>query len=228
MSDEKEPIEAETTQSSDESLKEASQEALELHRAKRRGCIILIIISWLVLGGTIVIGMIFVRSNVNRNAEEIAQFMETRFELNLPDGFEPYSMNHFFGAHVITYWDMNNVREDGRTKNVLGIYREDDWHGKKLSSMEERLVGRLEGLLAKNEFGVESQQKEVIARDGERITIYCFIGKATLDDVVVDAVSCFRFMEDPEGPIQFQTLGPTELFPLEKQMATLAGIRVKK
>ena len=204
---------------------DAQQQNIDLHRAKKRSCIVRMIMMWLFIGAVVILAIIYFRSKVVRDSVQIQAYLDDNYNMALPEGFFPYSMNNFMGVFLVSFWDKANVREDGRSKNVLSIFSKSDWHGKKLEQVLEDALDSLPKLLAKNEFHTEEKSVETVELDGEQITIYRFKGQANLDDVLVNATTSFRYMLGPQGPVQLQALGPEETFPESVQLTTLASFK---
>lgn len=208
------------TQRSDSQVPNSQeQEALELYKAKRRGCIVKIIMGWLVLGGTIVILMIYTRSQVNRNPEEITAALSQLVSYQLPESFYPYSMNSFFGVELFVFWDKENVRDDERTKNIVAVYRDDRWKDLSVTEAATQFYADLDERLAKREF--KKQGQEEIHLEGEKQVILVISGLQLLDDKYIEATTCYRFLAAPGGPLQVHSMGLNEGFPKEKQIEVL-------
>jgi hypothetical protein len=203
------------------------EEAIALHRAKRRSCIFKLILIWFSIGAVIILVMIYTRSKVNRDPEQIQSALDQIMTIDLPEAFYPYSMNDFLGVKLFVFNHSGHLREDGRTTSVLAINIDNRWEDQ---SVAEARAGFVEGLpdqLNKREFRVKEQRVEVVEDNGERIEIDVFTGIQLLGDDYVDGVACFRFLMGPDGPIQVHTLGLKRNFPAKDQAAILASVRVK-
>lgn len=208
-------------------LTEEGKLALEQHRLKRKSFIIKLIVGWLALGASIVFFMVFIRSQVERDPQAIHQAVSEYFEYSLPDGFEAWSMNRFWGVTLAVFNDTRNTREDGRTLAVLSINIDDKYKKWSLEEARDNLFTDLEKRLNKREFKVKSKRVETIERDGESIEIHVFSGIHLIDEDYVEATNCYRFIMTSEGPAYLHTLGLNSVFPEEDQCAALVAFKAK-
>ena len=200
----------------------------ELQRiAYRRGCILKALIAWFSILALIILVMIFVRSRVNRNPEEIAKYVDGLISMELPPGFRPYSKNYFKGVHLVSYWDVERVREDGRTSGVFAIYFEDAWKNRTLEDIEKEVVADLKRKLTRQEFRTHAQTKERVLVDGQEITIHMFSGLTRYEDQYLEAATCYRFLQGSQGIIQVHTMSLLETLSEQDQINFLSTIKAK-
>ncbi len=203
------------------------EEALLIHRAKRKGCYIKLILGWLVLGAVVVFLMVFIRSRVERDPEKIREAVVGYFDFTLPDGFEPYSMNDFWGVTLAVFNDANNTREDGRTLAIIALNRDVRHKNKTLDEVKDDLFSDLEKRLNKREFKVKSKRVETLEVDGQMVEIHVFSGIHLIDEDYVDATNCYRFVVGKDGPMYLHTMGLNGVFSEKAQCEALAAFKVK-
>ena len=202
---------------------QAEMDAIFIKR--RKGCIIRLIASWMVIGFFLVVGMTFVRSNVERDADVIDGFVTSRFVMEMPERFQPYSMTHYFGTLAISYWSQTNLREDGRTLDLFSIFQESGWAELSLDEVIEGTKADWDQKLRRNEFHTKRSWVEEREEDGLRVRIHVFEGVANLEGKLVEAITCFRFIDCKEGPVQMQTLGLVDSFTLVDQIKLLSSVK---
>ena len=211
----------------DDSGNLSEEEAIALHRAKRRSCIFKLILIWFSIGATIILVMVYTRSRVNRDPATIQQAVDQFLSMELPPAFYPYSMNDFMGVKLYVYYHEEHLREDGRTTSVFAINIDDRWADQSLEEVRQDFVEDLPKRLNRREFRVKDHRVETVERNGQRIEIDVFTGIQLIDQDFVDGVACFRFVMGPEGPVQAHTLGLRRTFPAEDQIALLASMDLK-
>lgn len=200
---------------------EAQEEAYNI---RRRGCIIRMILAWMGIGAVILCGVLYIRSHVSRDSEAIAAHVEGLFEMQLSPRFRAYSKSDFLGTVAIAYWNQDNIREDGRTLDVISFYQKPSWRKRKAAEVEAEMLPQLKERLGRNEFFVKQKRTRITYNNGKPEPVHAFEGQAQLDDKLVDAVSCFRYIDTKDGVYQVQTLGLVASFSIEEQCMFLASL----
>ncbi|QTD52182.1 hypothetical protein [Sulfidibacter corallicola] len=172
--------------------------------------------------------MVFVRSRAVRDPEQIAERLHGLIRVEMPASFQPYSHTRVFGVESLSFWDMEHVREDGRTTNLFALYRENDWRELTLAELEAEIESDMEKRLARNEFHTRSTAVVELDIEGRIHRVFRFMGVAQVEQDRFEATSCFMILDTPEGLVRVQTLGLNREFDLEKQLALLATIRPLK
>ena len=210
---------------------EARQEAedkrlYEANRSRQRGCIIKMIVGWLILGAIIITVMIVIRTVVIRDQTQIQEHLDTIVETDFPEGFYPYSMNRFLGIKLISFWHREHVREDGRTTSVVAIYSEKEWQNHTVEEVEEVALENMEKRLERNEFVVLERAKKTVDRDGEQVSVWVFSGNTWINEDRFPATTCYRFMQGPDGPLQIHSIGLNKNFPESMQLQAVSSVKV--
>ncbi|MDJ0837903.1 MAG: hypothetical protein QNK37_15420 [Acidobacteriota bacterium] len=198
-----------------------------IKRAKR-GCFIALMPLWVVLSLALILGGFFLAGKVERDAAVIEAHVSDILDMNLPEGFYAFSKNSFMGTEAISFYHKDHLREDGRTTSLISIQRERSWGDLSVEALTQKVLPVLQSRLARREFEVEEKVTEKVKVDGETLTIYRFSGRQLMDEEVLKATTCFRFVMGPRGPVQLQTMGLNTTFPAEDQVKLLAGIKPKK
>lgn len=194
------------------------------HAKRRRGCILRLIAAWLLLGLIITLLVVYVRRSVERDPEAINAYMAERFELNLPQGFGPYSMNRFIDTNTIAYWDFENTRESGQSYSMVSFFWVDEWAEEPNEVIIERRVNSFENELARNEIQPETKTVDEIMVNGMPTKVYCYSGEVNVDDVMMPGAACFMFVETWEGLIQIHTLGVDEYLNRDAQINLMQSV----
>lgn len=199
-------------------------EIIELNRARRKSCIIRLLGFWFSLMIVIIIGMVFIRSNVQRDPVAITEHVAGLFSMVLPEGFEPYSKSDFFAAHTISYWDQNHLREDGRTTSLIAIYYENKWHDWSLEKLIEESLGEMEERLERN--GFHTNEKETLSFDqnSTNMKVYVYRGVTRMEEKLLDAATSYRFVMTHLGPVRIQAMGLNTDFSEASQVTYLRSI----
>ncbi len=205
-------------------MSEQVQAQEEAFNIRRRGCIIRMILAWMAIGAVILGGVLYIRSNVSRDSEAIAAHVEGLFEMQLSPRFKAYSKSNFLGTIAIAYWNQDNIREDGRTLDVISFYQKPSWRDRKAAEVELEMLPMLKEQLGRNEFFAKQKRTRVNFNNGKAEPVHGFDGQAQLDDKLVDAASCFRYIDTKDGVYQVQTLGLIASFSIEEQFAFLSSL----
>ena len=177
--------------------------------ARRKSCILKLVVIWFGIGAVIVAAMIFIRQiSVNRDQKAIAAELERFLDYRLPEGFYAYSRTHLMGVRLYTFWDKTRVREDGRTTSVIAVYLDERWRDLSLDEAREKFLGEVAQRLNKREFSVKSDSRKTLVRDDETIELEIFNGIQLIDTDIVDATASYRFMLGPDGPFYVHAMGP--------------------
>lgn len=200
-------------------------EVVLLNRQRRKSCLLKLLTFWFSLLVVIILGMIFIRSNVERDPAEIEKHVSTLFAMDLPQGYTPYSKSDFFAAHTISYWDQNHLREDGRTTSLIAIYYENRWKDWPVEQLIEASQSKMNERLERNSF--HTNEKEILTREvhGETVQIFRFRGVTRMEEKLLEATTCYRYVQTSVGPVQIQTLGLNSDFSEDHQIAFLLSIR---
>lgn len=194
---------------------------LAKQQASRRGCFLQLIGGWFGLMFLIIGIMVFVRSRVEEDPAKVHQRVEELVQVTLPENFQPHRRSAVFGNESIAFWDQSTLREDGRTTNLISLYRESGWRDRSIAELETEIEETMEKSLARNEFHVRS--KAVVPFENGRI--FRFVGVAQVEERREEAASCFRVMMSPEGPVRLQSLGLLRDFDLGTQIEALQNFR---
>ncbi len=194
---------------------------LAKQQASRRGCFLQLIGGWFGLMFLIIGIMVFVRSRVEEDPAKVRARVEELVQVRLPENFQPHRRSAVFGNESIAFWDQSALREDGRTTNLISLYRESGWQDRTLAELETEIEETMEKSLARNEFHVRS--KAVVPFENGRI--FRFVGVAQVEERREEAASCFRVMMTPEGPVRLQSLGLLRDFDLGTQIEALQNFR---
>ncbi len=200
----------------------------EAYRTRRRGCIIRMILAWLGIGAVLITGVLYVRSHVSRDSEAIAAYVDGLVDMQLSSRFKAYSKSDFLGTVAIAYWNQDNIREDGRTLDVISFYQKHSWRKRKAAEVEAEMLPQLKEKLGRNEFFVKQKRTRITYNNGKPDPVHAYEGQAQLDDKLVDAASCFRYIDTKDGVFQVQTLGLVSSFSLEEQCGFLASLMTKE
>ncbi len=77
------------------------------------------------------------------------------------------------------------------------------------------------------EFRVRDKREHLVASKNGPLSVYVLKGTQLMDTDMVEATTCFRFINSPNGPIHVQTLGLDRTFPEEDQIALLTSFEVR-
>lgn len=201
-----------------------NQDSYEFRRKNRISCLIKILISWFSLLAVIIIGMVFIRSNVERNPEAIDAYVSDLFELEIPSSFKAYSMSSFFRAVTISYWDQNHLNEEGRTSSIIAMYSEKRWNELDLEDLKAQALPKLKARLERNSFHTDVYDVITEQQGNQTIEIHRFRGQTRMDETLVPGTTCFRYVMTHEGPFQIQTMGFDSDFPEAAQVAFLRSL----
>lgn len=201
---------------------ENADDFLAKQQASRRGCMLQLLGGWFGLMFLIIGFMVFIRSRVEQDPVKVQQRSDELVQAYLPENFAPHRRTAVFGNETIAFWDQSVLREDGRTTNLISLYRDSSWRGRGLAELETEIEETMEKSLARNEFHVRS--KAVVPIENGRI--FRFVGVAQVEERREEAASCFRVMMSPEGPIRLQSLGLLRDFDLAAQIEALQNFRV--
>lgn len=193
----------------------------------KRGCLISLMPVWFFLVLGLILLVVFLVSEVERDPRAIEAHVAEFVDIQIPEGFYPFSHNNFMGTEAISYYHRKHVRGDGRTTSVISIQMDRKWRKYTVEELEHRILSQLEARLTSREFQIEEVNPHKIEKDGESFFIFLFRGRQLMDEEILKAVSCFRFMEGPNGPFQVQTMGLLESFPPEEQIAVLSSMKSK-
>ncbi|PIE90554.1 MAG: hypothetical protein CR997_05550 [Acidobacteria bacterium] len=195
-------------------------------RKRKRGCILSIIGAWMGLLVIILLVMLLVREKiVSRDAQKIEATANSYASWMMPSRFKPYSMTNLFGKTVLSYWDTENVREDGRSLAVIALYAETSWDDRDLMEIEKKFKAEAVKQLEKNEFYVQNEQMVEIELDGKKRAFTVYTGQQRIDTKMVDGSSCYFFLKSDQGKFQVYTLGIEDSFPREEQVQFMKSIR---
>lgn len=197
---------------------------IRFDRKRRVSCLIRLLICWFSLMGIIIIGMIFIRSNVVREQAPIDAYVAKIFTMELPPGFNAYSMSTFFKTTTISYWDQNHLREDGRTTSLIAMYSEKRWADKTIEEIEALALPKLEHRLERNSFHTDKYDVVTFEQHGKTVKIHRHRGQTRMDEKLVAGTTCFRYVMTPDGPMQIQTMGFESDFPEETQLKFLKSL----
>ena len=192
---------------------------------RRRGCILKLLAFWFGLLGLIIWTMYFVRSRADRDPENVLRHAAELVDLQLEEGFYPYSSNYFLGVRLISFWNEQHLSDEGYTTSVIAVYRDDKWRNLSLEEVRNQVLPKLETKLDRVEFRVREQAEERLSNEGETAVIHRFSGIQLLGEEYLEATTCYRFMMSSQGPIQVHTMGLERNFPAARQMAILAAVK---
>ena len=199
------------------------------NRNKHRSCIFAIMGLWFGLLGLIVVVMVLVREKiVHREPEQIQAKAGEFAEFQVPGAFKPYSMTDFFGKTVLSYWDSQHVRSDGRTLAVIALFSDKSWNRQSLPGLEQSFLKEAEERLKENEFLVLASEIVAWDLDGQPFHFQVFSGRQRIGDQLVDATSCYRFFSSAKGNFQMSTLGVETAFNKADQIAFLKSVVPKQ
>jgi len=202
------------------------EEKAKLKRAKR-GCLVAFLPLWIGLVLAVGLGIMFLLGDVERDPVVIEAHVAAILEMDVPEGFYPFSSNAFLGTRAISYYHRDHLREDGRTTSVISITHERAWRNMTAAELEAEVLEKLEERLANREMTIQDKKPIPVDRDGERFVIYQFTGRQLMDAEMLMATTCFRFLDGPNGAFQVQTMGLDDSFPVEQQVAVLSSIRAR-
>lgn len=195
---------------------------------KRFGCLLRMTIMGLISVGLVTaLGFWLVKDTV-RGEEEVGAIFNADYTAEVPDHFYPYTYSKFFGSYLIVFWSKEHMLDEFRTSSVFGIHWRSDWEGKQIEDIEQKTLEELEGRLDRNEFRTTHYEAIQVERDGETLTIHRFRGLSRIDESFAEAVTCYRYMMGPDGPVQVMTLGLAETFPEQDQIDLVASVSSKK
>ena len=190
----------------------------------RKSCIFMLIKLWLGIGAVIVLVMVLVKSSAVTEPEKVEAHLKEWVNFEKPEGFEPYRKNAFWGVSSISFWDMRNLHEDGRTKAYVAFIKDKRWKKKPVDVWLPARLKQMEEGFDQTEFKVRGQSEELLGT-GPLEKIYIFSGLQRIDADMIEALTCLRFVDGPAGFIQIQTQGLESVFPLEDQLAILKGVK---
>jgi len=196
----------------------------QMKRAKR-GCMLALTPLWVVLMLALVIGGIFLIGEFESDPEVINARVSELTEITIPEGFYAFRRNAFLGTEVISYYNAEHLREDGRSSSVISIQIERGWDDETAARLEADTLEDLEVRLVNRELTVTDKQPIAFQQDGRTQYIHVFTGRQLMDEEVLPAHTCFRYVDGPEGPFRAQTFGLDESFPAETQIEVLKSIR---
>ncbi len=209
-------------------LEEWQQDTPETRRARRRSCVFKLLIMWFTIMAAVILVMIFIRSRVTREPDQIMDMVAQHMTFNPPEGFFPYRASRFAGSRAISFWDQRRLREDGRTTSVIAMYSRESWQDRPLEEVAAQALPDLEKRLDRNEFRANSKETRTIEREGRTVVVHVFRGMTKIDADYYEAVSCFLFLQSPTDIWQIQTLGLAESFDEEAQAEILSSIVARK
>ncbi|MCB1042374.1 MAG: hypothetical protein KDC35_05530 [Acidobacteria bacterium] len=189
--------------------------------ARKRGCILKLLIVWVSIW-VVVIGVILViRLRAVTDPQDVLLRADQLVKLDLPDRFEPYRINRAFGLEVISFWDTEHMADE-RAQAIIAIQRDDDWKEWTLDKLRQSTMIDLEKRLNELEFKTREQRLE---QNASGIEVIRFSGVQKMDDGLKEATCCYRFVMSKEGPLRIQSLGLDSAFPPEEQIALLSAAR---
>lgn len=194
---------------------------------QRLGCLFRMTIMGLVSVGLVTaLGFWLVKDTV-RGQAEVGAIFDADYVAEVPEHFYPYTYSKFFGSYLIVFWSKAHMLDEHRTSSVFGIHWRSDWQGKQVKDVEQETLGALEKRLDRNEFRTTNYEAIQVEKDGETLTIHRFRGLSRIDESFAEAVTCYRYIMGPDGPVQVMTLGLVATFPEQDQLDLVASVASK-
>jgi hypothetical protein len=194
---------------------------------QRLGCLVRMLLMGLVSAGLLTaLGFWLVKDTI-RDRETVGKMFAADFSADIPEHFFPYTYSKFFGTYLIVFWSEEHKLDEHRTSSVFGLHWLSDWQGKTVAEVEAQALQELEARLDRNEFRTTDYAAVKVQHGDETVIVHRFRGLTRLDESFAEAVTCYRYMMGPDGPVQVMTLGLTETFSEEDQLALVASAKTK-
>lgn len=196
--------------------------------AQRFGCLARMMIMGLVSIGLVVALGFWLVKDTERDPELVGARFTDHFSADIPEHFFPYTYSKFFGSYLIVYWSNEHKLDENRTSSVFGLHWRSKWQDQTVAEVEKTALAELEQRLDRNEFRTTNYEALEVETDGQTVTIHRFRGLSRIDETFAEAVTCYRYMQGPDGPVQVMTLGLAETFPEQDQLDLVASVRLKQ